>query len=85
MGKLQYIYIMNGHVEYVRGTSKVIANGVTVSELARRVNLGVSTISRYFSGERIPNFWVALQLAHALDVDPWQLAYLIDTFKRYVS
>jgi transcriptional regulator with XRE-family HTH domain len=47
-----------------------------MSELARRVNLSVSTISRYWSGQRIPNFLIALQIADALDVDPYKLAGL---------
>lgn len=69
---------MSAHVDYIRGNPKVVANGVTMSELARRVNLDVSTISRYLSGERIPNFWVALQIANALNIDPWKLAGIID-------
>lgn len=50
---------------------------ITLSDLARRLNLSVSTISRYFSGERIPTFWVGLQIAHELDIDPWELAQLL--------
>jgi len=58
------------------GRPQDVVENVSMSELARRVNLSVSTISRYWSGQRIPNFLIALQIADALDVDPYRLARL---------
>jgi len=56
------------------GTPRYVVAGVSMTDLAKRVDLSLSTISRYFSGQRVPNALIFLQIADSLDMNPYHLA-----------